>query len=303
MKVGVAFSMAVSVSAWGSSLGFLSRRPLRGQHVADQPQGTLLLSTPTSSGMSNNSSELAGNWKSMVTDLHRIAREKVDADGDGHLDHSELVAFSMKLREKERHASTAEEMARWDSNRDGSVELMELHGDLGSLPESDVIRRALKSMKEKFLLCDRDRDNRLSREELMIFLHPELDPDALALEARQQFDHLDRNRDGFVVLGEDQVEFGSLAGDDSTQLTPSHMDVKEFKLHDHNNDERLSLKEMEELVAGHKYVHGAIEEFMGGVDRDSDGRISLHEFESHDHHKLIDSIALEDWLYHSHDEL
>lgn len=296
MKCSAVFLGVQGAAAWGSSLGFLSRRP-----VEEPKQPAVSVTEEVNSSPAPH--EASSHFQQVVSDLHKMAREKVDVNQDGHLDSHELASFTHKLREKERHMSTSEEMSRWDTNKDGKVELAELHGDLSKLPQTEAIQNALRAMNEKFELCDSNKDGSLQKNELMVFLHPELDPAALALEARQQLEHLDRNKDGGVDLNEYQVEFGSLGNDDAESLTPTHLDAKEFHLHDHDGDGKLNLAEMKELVEGHKYIHSAIDDLIGSIDNDNDGRISIDEFESHSHSQLIDSVALEDWLYHRHDEL
>mmetsp|Transcript_28907 Transcript_28907/g.69486 ORF Transcript_28907/g.69486 Transcript_28907/m.69486 type:complete len:300 (-) Transcript_28907:93-992(-) len=299
MRVLLIAILCVEVCSWSLSSAFLSRKPLRGLNT--QPQVEEVTHSVTEEAPVDD--RLARDLRGLATQLHTIARNKVDSNQDGHLDLDELRNFARYLREKERDVNTRDEMARWDANNDGKVMKEELYGDLAMLNNNDVIATALKLMDEKFAVSDKNQDGMLGKEELMIFLHPELDQAAIDLEAQQQFNQLNRNGDAGVDFNEYQAEFGTTVGSDSIDTLRFSQDLKEFKLHDHDNNGLLSVEEMRELVHGDKYLHSTLDDLFTLADHDKDGLISLAEFEKQDHSRLIESEVLEDWLYHSHDEL
>lgn len=280
------FAVGVAgVQGWGSGGSFLARRPVL------NPQD-LIATVVTGDDPAAPVPEAHPGTQEVIARLHKMATEQVDLNKDGILDRHELVDFAVVLRDGEREKFTAEEMARWDRNGDSLVELAELHGNLDSKTMTPELQAALAVVEEKFHGVDFDLDGGLNRDELHIFLHPELHTDALQLEAEQQFAQLDTNQDGGVDLRELGSAYSGEAEFDDAYT--SH----ELDIHDHNKDGKLDIHELEELVEGHKYVEHMVGQMITLLDRNKDGRVTMKEFGA-DHRLLLAAEAIEDWLYSS----
>jgi len=277
---------AVSRTAEGSAsaptvgLGFMARRP-----------------EPSPLSVLDPEPEPASGSLAVVSKLREIARTQVDLNGDGVLERQELVDYALLMKDAERDRHTTAEVQRWDRNGDGVVELSELFGKLSKQDPSERVKKAMKLVEERFRVADEDRSQYLNADEMHIFLHPELSPAALNLEAGLQLNHLNANGDA----GVDIDELAAAYIGDPTFDEEYHR--YEFRIHDVDHDGLLGLEEMRELVAGHRYTDYTIAEMVTALDENKDGRITLAEFDS-DHNVLVSSPAMEDWLYFSsHDEL
>lgn len=274
------------VQGWGSGSTFLARRPVI------QPEellNTVIAGTDQDAAAAPDSHPGAAQ---LVARLKKLAETEVDLDRNGHLDRHELVDYAVGIRDAERDQYTEEEMARWDRNRDGHVAMEEIEALLGAREMTPEVAAAMKVVEVKFAGVDFDGSGSLDRDELHLFLHPELHADALQLEAQQQLSQLDINQDG----GVDSRELAAAYSDDAAY--DASYTAHEVAIYDHNKDGKLDVHEMEELVEGHKYVQHIVGDLITLLDTDKDGRISMSEFDT-DHRVLLASEVIEDWLYAS----
>ena len=246
---------------------------------------------------------------------------RIDVNGDGVATELELARFldhsHMTLAAKEREmmlVATMErlqpEFKKHDADGDGVVTFEELWA---SKPADDAVMRDRR--RRQFVLADEDGDGKLGPAEFVLLSHPDFAHDKQSvyeLLANDRLEAADQDRDGEVTWAEWAAEkarereaFERDAGlkhSDGELADIKAMDHANFQVADADGNGVLTLKE---LVGREQHTHqfaAATEakELVAFLDGDSDGAVSMDEFEKGFHHT---QPHLHQFFAHEHEEL
>ncbi|XP_032816074.1 calumenin-A-like [Petromyzon marinus] len=225
--------------------------------------------------------------------------ERMDADEDGLVSHSELRAW-IKFTQR-RYA--AEEVARhwreYDADRDDHVSWDEYRnttygfyfeedgGDGGDGEEGGGYRRMLARDRRRFSHADADTDGRMTREEFSAFLHPDEHEHMAELVITETIEDLDKDGDGTIDIEEyigDMFSREPSTGDDAAGLQEEPEWVRTERaqflaVRDTDGDGRMGRAETRAWVLPSDYDHADIEaqHLVHESDADADGKLSVEE--------------------------
>ena len=221
---------------------------------------------------------------------------KVDANADGKISKDEVHAHMNKatlarieadnesIRAKTK-STVAQELKKHDHDKDGLVHIDEMFKGSAE-PEVDQFGRHKKQL---FNVADADKDQKLSKEELEFFMHPEVHTRASeynAMIVKEQFDDVDKDKDGQISWAEHwkSVTHGHDFGAEQME----HLDKNEKELFQENDKDKsgsLSLEELTSLLfpdLSKINFHGPqVDHIHGTIDKDGDGHLTLDELKKH----------------------
>ena len=230
--------------------------------------------------------------------LHKHMSEvlsKVDTNADGKISKDEVHAHMNKatlarieadnegIRAKTK-STVGQELKKHDHDKDGHVHKNEMFS--GSEPEVDQFGRHKQDL---FDVADANKDQKLSKDELEFFMHPEVHPRASeynAMVVKEQFDDVDKNKDGKISWAEhwNSVTHGHDFGAEQIE----HLDKNEkelFQANDKDKNGSLSLEELTSLLfpdLSKINFHGPqVDHIHGTIDKNGDGHLSLDELKNH----------------------
>lgn len=216
--------------------------------------------------------------------LIRSSGAKADADKDGRLSAEEMLRFAETVREEARRLHTDEILKGIDADQDGSISMKEA--------QVDKHEDRMGVGRLRFDAADGDKDGALSREELVGYLHPELQAETLEIEIKSRLQSMDADKDAHVSLDEFLTEVRRADEGDF-----SEEDAKaDFEAHDADKDGKLNSEELAGFVRGDVLLWAQIEQAMAAGDEDSDGYVHLHKELPRRMDKILDSEFVEDYF-------
>lgn len=239
--------------------------------------------------------EIALEWRKLPTDKVkeklRALFPKIDIDNDNQVSMTELYGWLEQHMKKHVLHGTDARLEDLDSNKDGKISWEEYRevefpssiekGLSGSILAE--LREIISRDKRRFEFSDTDSDNLLSREELMLFLHPEESKRMTAYLVKETMDVYDTNNDGKVTLEEYlATEKQQLSETSRKRIT------KNFKEElDMNQDGYLDTKEIRHWIlpgVAEDPVKAEADHLMKLGDQNKDNMLSVEEIVKRHNH-------------------
>ncbi|OON22918.1 EF hand, partial [Opisthorchis viverrini] len=210
----------------------------------------------------------------------------LDEDKNGAIDINELEMWIEKSYRSNDKTRAEEKLRSCDENSDGYLSFEEhLQCTFGLSSEELVYRvdpnletivRVAKAEQVRFNGVDRNKDGKLSRSELVMFLSPQNYHSMADVELQVGLTRYDTNHDGIVTLD----EFLSTSGTQNSNELDDLVD--QFAKLDKNHDNRLTVDELKQWLFPNASSMAAVEakNIFAIIDADNDGKISVPELRS-----------------------
>lgn len=143
--------------------------------------------------------------------IHKLSREEsdirmgrlfhlIDANKDNIVDSAELEEFNKVNVQRIHDLQLDHEMQMIDDDKNGFIDLQELQQSFP--PDSGSYESFSDGLSRRFDVADKDKDGKLSKEELHCLLNPGMDDEMLRLEVQDIMRAHDKNGDGLISIAE-----------------------------------------------------------------------------------------------------
>lgn len=195
---------------------------------------------------------------------------KIDKDTDGKISVAEVLKYNALMREAAAQGDAVQYLHEMDKDKDDHVSMEEL---LESLEEHGP--DAKEHEAHKFTASDKNRDGKLSLEEMPSQFYPELDSEVLHASALKTMEKRDRDGDGMLTEEEftgreEQAFSGADDGEGEGR--------KRFKEIDADGNGNVDLEELKHSLSQKLDMEKAFKEMFKLADKDEDGQLTVEEF-------------------------
>nr|UTK45815.1 calumenin-like protein [Crepidula fornicata] len=229
-----------------------------------------------------------------------IIIRKIDKDGDGFVSEEELQQWIQYVQKRyiindtdrmwKDHIPDEDNHLSWVAYQKRTFGYEDDPNTKGSRTEAyaEMINRDRRRWEK----ADHNKDNRLSKEEFMDFLHPEDAEHMRDIVVMETVEDIDKDKDGLIDLEEYIADiWGDDDDDDEDDEDDDDKDehgepdwvrserdqFQQFR--DKNNDGKLDANEVREWIIPDDYDHSSAEakHLIGDSDGDKDGKLSYDE--------------------------
>lgn len=208
--------------------------------------------------------------KEKLTEIHR----KMDADKDGSVSLSEMMAFARSMRTfAAKQDSISFLLGDYDTNNDGKLKLREILEGMGE-PIQGMEGSQQETFATKFKAADRNADGVLEADEVRFFFYPELHDEVISMIAAATMKHKDKNGDGKLTRPEFLEQEGESTAEE--EAAPDLID-EDFLHADKNGDGIVDAQELKSYEAGSHHEEFFMRQFFETADKNNDKLLALEE--------------------------
>lgn len=199
---------------------------------------------------------------------------KMDTDGDGYVSEQELQQWIHNAqknyilddvdRQWKSHSPDGADKISWADYRRVTYGFMEeLDNDNSVDEDSKTYKEMMRRDRRRWDAADRDRDDSLSKQEFIDFLHPEETEHMRAIVVEETIEDIDKNKDGKISLDEYISDmYAPEASDGGAESSPEWVtrEKQQFSSYrDKNHDGFMDRDEVREWIVPHDYDHSDAE--------------------------------------------
>ena len=209
---------------------------------------------------------------------------KLDTDKDGEISQAELEDWIDKQRKNFMYDAVDEDIEEHDQDGDKMISWNEYmkarfgESENEDFPKDEVLKDQIRKSRRKFDAADQDKDGKMSREEFVLFQHPEEAEYMEKIAIEEIVDEVDKDGDGLISIKEFLGQYGENQGPEWVQKERENF----ARTFDTNGNGKLEFDEI------HKWVipmrgesREEAEHLMEGTDEDADGYLSVDEIILH----------------------
>lgn len=236
----------------------------------------------------------------------KIIAHKIDKDGNGLVDETELkdwITFTQLRyihedadKQFDIHDTDRDDKIHWDEYKKVTYGFLEDETYHESEEDGFSYTQMMDRDRKRWEVADQDGDDHCSKEEFRAFLHPEEYDHMKSIVTIETMDDIDKDKDGFISMEEyigDMFNPDESAEDEPEWVETEKHQFKQFR--DKDQDGKLNLEEVRHWILPDDYNHAEAEarHLVYEADDDKDGELSIDEIVAH-HETFVGSQAT-DW--------
>lgn len=210
--------------------------------------------------------------------------DKIDTNKDGKVSADEMSTWISKVSKKMLYTDVDRSWKEYGLSKGDTLTweryLEDLIGEDGEYEDEDEAskKNLLQRDERRWRQADEDKDGRLSKLELLSFLHPEHFPKMRDVVVKETMEDVDKNGDGFIDIEEYIKDLWS----DQSSIEPEWVknEREEFvKTRDINGDGKLDLDEVAKWIVPDDFNHveAEVKHLFSESDEDEDGFLTKNE--------------------------
>lgn len=219
--------------------------------------------------------------------------DKIDKDKDGFVTEKELknwIRFTQKRyiledvdRQWKSHSQEQNDLLTWDEYRKSAYGYLDGLEEIDAKDDENSIayKEMLQKDKRRWSFADQNKDDALSKEEFVDFLHPEESPHMRDVVVLETMEDVDKNQDGQISLNEyigDLYPNGEEGDEEEPDWVKNERD-QFTNFRDKNKDGFMDKLEVREWIMPDDYDHSEAEarHLVFESDANKDNKLTKEE--------------------------